>query len=582
MKSSKDTGNSVPKASEKIKSSTSTKQLSHSSKSKHSSESAQQQHQQQHQQHLHYHTSTITEDEPLFDEEDDFADDYQDNQLFDALESGTPSKNPARNRWRRFIAYRLRLFLLICMTLIIVTLTLKSVTEVNKWRRLKSVFALKSLTGLTGLSSDFVSSLQAGKETLREDDFMSAEKLSMDNVHKTTFIESKPISITQMLEKQALDLERKAALEKMQIQLDAQKIEEEKRSMERRKEKLMREINRVDQERVVRQNDLESLKRKHRAEKYGFSSSSGSTGPTMPILARDDTASNDQRNQAALTAALSSSSLDRDLMNPEQIAAIAADMAATAPQTASVKQGEPEPDSSKGNTTAGSIKSTALFAKAFRGLDMMPIEDYSVNRLTFMLHKFIAENKIRSVAVVTCFRLIAWMPAFMQRLDFDFPGIEFHCFNFNQTDGVAPEIERMRKQYPSFVNHHIYPSTQGIEYTGVELVIAWHWIQKEDPAWAVYELMLMAANNASYVALNSNRNLPHNRRSQRGAGTINVRTVPFNFREPLRTINDVGIEDQSLQLLIFELKNLRDDFGPMPQRRPKRKMMKNLEVAQFN
>ncbi|KAA8494940.1 hypothetical protein FVE85_3181 [Porphyridium purpureum] len=195
-----------------------------------------------------------------------------------------------------------------------------------------------------------------------------------------------------------------------------------------------------------------------------------------------------------------------------------------------------------------------LTDEVFRGLDMEPVDDYSVARLSFLLHKVVREFSVRTITALTCDTVDAWMEPLMHRLVFDFPYIELRCLVKNES-----KLGEMQARYPVETSFSMYPGNSSVAYDGTDLVIAWYWIQTENMDNGFNELKKISEiAPEAIIVLNHNRGL---RRQSFTRNLVNLRGPPLRFNTPMKMYKDLGISDETLQMYLYRMKDMRHDFG---------------------
>lgn len=185
----------------------------------------------------------------------------------------------------------------------------------------------------------------------------------------------------------------------------------------------------------------------------------------------------------------------------------------------------------------------------------------NITQLAMMVYKIARAEQVNSIAAVPCQPVKLWLPGVLNKLQAWNPSLEFFCVD--TSDDPEDRLQDLRVAFASFPKSVFIKTSVGELNEemprGVDLVVSWMGIQQ----WGVrngWKFFKNLKRSGAKLCLLSNNAVRRNPDDTVPAAILNVRKPPLLFKEPSRLIRKVHRRDDSLQLLLYDMNKLRDDF----------------------
>lgn len=173
--------------------------------------------------------------------------------------------------------------------------------------------------------------------------------------------------------------------------------------------------------------------------------------------------------------------------------------------------------------------------------------------LSKMFLKLAKNYNIKSVVDIPCRNSLKFMPALLDKLDFEVPGFKYYCVDTEKES--QKDIAHMFSDAgsPEFI--HLNPATASM-LPKTDLVFLWDGPQD----WGVTTfwsfVMHLRQVRPKYILVTNNPGVLNGERDD----IVNLRKQPFHFNQATRVINNVWDGNTQKQLLFYEIKHIRRGF----------------------
>lgn len=219
--------------------------------------------------------------------------------------------------------------------------------------------------------------------------------------------------------------------------------------------------------------------------------------------------------------------------------------------------------SKPGNFSFLNTNTTEEVSRQFQGIEKRAenaqlFEAEDVTRLSYMLYRLIVTHKISSLLDVPCTTSIQWMPALLQRLEFEIPKFHYRC--------VVPDDEHLVTAVLNYKDLGSAVSRKDSTFWAsklprTDLAFVWYGIGYMPPKESWMLLKALRKAGTKYVVVPNHPDVTRNQARKTDHGRVNVRRAPYLFDEPFRLVNNISSTSMRKQLLMYELAAIRSDLA---------------------
>ena len=219
--------------------------------------------------------------------------------------------------------------------------------------------------------------------------------------------------------------------------------------------------------------------------------------------------------------------------------------------------------SKPGNFSSLNTNTTEEVSRQFQGIEKRAenahlFEAEDVTRLSYMLYRLIVTHKISSLLDVPCTTSIQWMPALLQRLEFEIPKFHYRC--------IVPDDEHLVTAVLNYKDLGSAVSRKDSTFWAsklptADLAFVWYGIGFMRPKESWMLLKALRKAGTKYVVVPNHPDVTRNQAQKTDHGRVNVRRAPYLFDEPFRLVNNINSTSMRKQLLMYELAAIRSDLA---------------------
>lgn len=188
------------------------------------------------------------------------------------------------------------------------------------------------------------------------------------------------------------------------------------------------------------------------------------------------------------------------------------------------------------------------FAGDFRGVDAGVVDGVNVTHLSYMVYKLIKTNAVASLVDMPCRTTVGWMPAVVQRLQFELAtGFKYFCVDADQRS--HGDLQRAYAHADGVEFLHFTPAEEGKMPTA-DMVFSYRGLQRwgVKNSWAFFKTVRESAPRLVLFT-----NSPGLENLSQTPNVLNVRKAPFHFGLSKRVISSLTAAGADpLQLLLYD------------------------------
>lgn len=192
----------------------------------------------------------------------------------------------------------------------------------------------------------------------------------------------------------------------------------------------------------------------------------------------------------------------------------------------------------------------------FQGVPNGLVQGENVTQLSLMVYKIAKKENVEVMAAAPCREVMHWMPSVVRRLQMEIEGFTFFCVDTSEDSKGMGDLKEAYGSMPAkYIRAPVEEVGEQIP-NRVDLVVSWMGVQ----GWGIrrsWKFIKSLRRNGVRMCLLSNNPIRNN--VDEKSGQLNVRKAPMLFNEPMRVIGKVS-EDNSKQMLLYSMDNVRDDF----------------------
>eukprot|EP00183_Erythrolobus_madagascarensis_P001835 CAMPEP_0185850868 /NCGR_PEP_ID=MMETSP1354-20130828/4836_1 /TAXON_ID=708628 /ORGANISM="Erythrolobus madagascarensis, Strain CCMP3276" /LENGTH=481 /DNA_ID=CAMNT_0028551595 /DNA_START=54 /DNA_END=1499 /DNA_ORIENTATION=- len=191
----------------------------------------------------------------------------------------------------------------------------------------------------------------------------------------------------------------------------------------------------------------------------------------------------------------------------------------------------------------------------FTGLDFGMLDGVNVTKVSLALYRLIKSERILSMIDYPCSENAKWMPHLLSLLDFELRGFRYYCVDSDAAALEAAQASFTGAALPEFVLTTL-PSFAHFPKVA-DLVFSFRGLQTHPQNGIMVAWSLLKTIRKSRIKLMLLGNSQGSDNYAHGA-YVNVRTMPFSFREPLKIIRGVTDEEEQgekfpVQLVFYKV-----------------------------
>lgn len=192
----------------------------------------------------------------------------------------------------------------------------------------------------------------------------------------------------------------------------------------------------------------------------------------------------------------------------------------------------------------------------FRGVQIDPINEDNITRISFMLYRVIKAHNISSMIDIPCTKSVQWMPELLHYLDLEIPRFRYLCVVQSEREQAKVKKIFGEQGSPEFI---VSRQFWDFDAPATDLAFVWNAISYMNPVrvWEMFKCLRKAGTK--YVILGNHKGIANKKAFDFEARRINVRKQPFHFKEPHRVISHVSIDEKSRkQMLMYDMSKVRE------------------------
>lgn len=191
--------------------------------------------------------------------------------------------------------------------------------------------------------------------------------------------------------------------------------------------------------------------------------------------------------------------------------------------------------------------------------DLVSPSKENATQLTNMVYKIAKQEGVINLAAAPCHKTLAWMPKVVAKLENDLPAFTFHCVDTRMPTEESDDLVSAFETSTSVQFSQVGPTETESEFPeNMDLVVSWMGMQEWGAGQSWRFVKGLRRKGAKLVLFG---NVADGRNTAPENHSLNLRQSPLLFKNPVRVVSGVGVEDGNpKQLLLYKMDSIRDGF----------------------
>jgi len=199
----------------------------------------------------------------------------------------------------------------------------------------------------------------------------------------------------------------------------------------------------------------------------------------------------------------------------------------------------------------------------FRGVELGVVDGVNITRLSHMVFRVMKQTNSTSLLDFPCVRNREWMPAFVERMEWEMRGFHFTC-GATSKDEARIAKKAFKSDVDLFV--HALADTRTLLPTA-DLMFSWNGMQHWplDQSW---NLIRLGRASCKYLLLGSNPHFDNLRLITRhdsiASGKVNLRKQPMLLDKALKVVDNLTFPDgpsHPMVLMMWQSSTMKRTYG---------------------